>query len=368
MNIATNTDGLPPSYQAGTIVVSADHTNVWKETGRFGGWPANHGIWSWGNEIVVGFSMGYFKRAKGGHNVDGSKPSTSGQSRSADGGLTWSAPVEFKPLPPTSLDNIDFTAPGFAMTVRPEHQSRGFSKFYISPDKAATWHGPYEFTPFGLKFMAGRTDYIINGPRDMLAFLSGADASTTPGEGRVFCARTRDGGKTWTFEGWVTPNPPNPGWFIMPSTVKLPDGSLVCAVRAWTKISGKGKAWIQVYSSRDGGKTWDLLGDATEHLGGFGNPPALLRLKDGRLALSYGYRMAPSGIRARLSTDNGKTWGKEIILRDDGACFDLGYCRAVQRPDGKICTVYYHNAAKSEAEMTEVFIGATVWDPGPLGQ
>src|SRR5262245_32307961 len=31
---------------------------VHKEAGRFGGWPANNGIWSWGDEIVVGFKLG----------------------------------------------------------------------------------------------------------------------------------------------------------------------------------------------------------------------------------------------------------------------------------------------------------------------
>ena len=34
---------------------------VYQEAGRFGGWPANHGIWSWGNEILVGFEAGFFK-------------------------------------------------------------------------------------------------------------------------------------------------------------------------------------------------------------------------------------------------------------------------------------------------------------------
>ncbi len=34
---------------------------VYKEAGRFAGWPANHGIWSWGNEIVVGFKLGHYK-------------------------------------------------------------------------------------------------------------------------------------------------------------------------------------------------------------------------------------------------------------------------------------------------------------------
>ena len=32
---------------------------VYDVDGRFGGWPANHGIWCWGNEIVVGFSAAW---------------------------------------------------------------------------------------------------------------------------------------------------------------------------------------------------------------------------------------------------------------------------------------------------------------------
>lgn len=36
------------------------HVRVYFERGMFGGWPANHGIWSWGNEILVGFGMGYY--------------------------------------------------------------------------------------------------------------------------------------------------------------------------------------------------------------------------------------------------------------------------------------------------------------------
>ena len=37
------------------------HVSVYDRDGRFGGWPANHGIWSWGDEILVGFSAGYYK-------------------------------------------------------------------------------------------------------------------------------------------------------------------------------------------------------------------------------------------------------------------------------------------------------------------
>jgi len=46
-----------------------------------------------------------------------------------------------------------------------------------------------------------------------------------------------------------------------------------------------------------------------------GNPPHLIRLRDGRLAVTYGYRSPPYGIRARLSADEGQTWSREISRR-----------------------------------------------------
>lgn len=90
-----------------------------------------------------------------------------------------------------------------------------------------------------------------------------------------------------------------------------------------------------------------------------GNPPSLIRLKDGRLCVTYGYREFPYGIRARLSSDNGKTWGKEIHLRDDGRSWDFGYTRTLQRTDGKLVTIYYY----ATAEKPEQHIAATIWDP-----
>ena len=56
---------------------SAKNVVVFKESGRFGGWPANNGMWSWGNELLVGFSLGYFKNVERGHAIDPAKPSTS---------------------------------------------------------------------------------------------------------------------------------------------------------------------------------------------------------------------------------------------------------------------------------------------------
>src|SRR5690242_9982830 len=68
---------------------AASHTVIYRETGRFGGWPANHGIWSWGNEIVVGFRSAHFKVMPVGHARDPEKPEEEYQARSLDGGKTW---------------------------------------------------------------------------------------------------------------------------------------------------------------------------------------------------------------------------------------------------------------------------------------
>ncbi len=91
--------------------------------------------------------------------------------------------------------------------------------------------------------------------------------------------------------------------------------------------------------SRDGGQTWQ-----TRKTGVKGHPPSgLVALRDGRLVLAYGYRHPPYGIRAVISKDEGLTWGTDniIVLRNDGAGYDLGYPRSMQLKDGTILTVYY---------------------------
>jgi len=93
-------------------------------------------------------------------------------------------------------------------------------------------------------------------------------------------------------------------------------------------------------------------------------PPVLLGLGDSAdrlslFALVYGYRQEPFGIRARMSSDQGHTWGPELVLRDDGGCWDLGYPRTVQRKDGKLVSIYYFNDDKDQ----ERYIGATIWEP-----
>ena len=143
----------------------------------------------------------------------------------------------------------------------------------------------------------------------------------------------------------------------MPSSVRLSATKILSTLRC-----KEGQLhWIEAWLTEDNGKTWQYLNKPAESTGASqGNPSSLIKLKDGRLAITYGFRSTPYGMRARLSNDEGRTWGEEIILRDDAGGWDLGYPRSVQRTDGKIVTVYYHNDHKD----SERYIAATIWDPG----
>jgi hypothetical protein len=339
---------------------------VYKEAGRYGGWPANHGIWQWGNEILVGFEVGYFRKTETGHAIDYSKPAEHVLARSLDGGETWKIekPEGLKPPPgakqagvPTEEGRpvtdcpggINFTAKGFALTARMADIHVGPSRFYYSTDKGKTWQGPFRLPDFGQPGIAARTDYLVNGKHDLTMFLTAAKANKR--EGRVIAVRTRDGGKTWKLEGMVGPEPEGNDFAIMPSSVRLSKTRILTSVRH--------RPYIDMYRSDDDGKTWTFVNKPVPDTGR-GNPPSMIRLKDGRLAITYGYRAAAFGIRARLSGDEGNTWGDEIVLRSDAGNWDLGYPRTVQRPDGKIVTIYYYNEDKDQ----ERYIGATIWDAG----
>ena len=56
---------------------------------------------------------------------------------------------------------------------------------------------------------------------------------------------------------------------------------------------------------------------------GEGNPGHLLKLADGRIALTWGFRAAPFAMRAKISSDQGYTWGPEIDLKTNGGGRDI---------------------------------------------
>jgi hypothetical protein len=61
--------------------------------------------------------------------------------------------------------------------------------------------------------------------------------------------------------------------------------------------------------------------------------------------LTYGYRHAPFGIRARILNAECTDFATapEMVLRDDGGTTDLGYPWSVKLNDGQVLVVYYFN-------------------------
>lgn len=362
-----------PAASPATGAKVIKHVAVYDVDGRFGGWPANHGIWSWGDEIVVGFGIGYYKdMGPKRHAIDREKPEEHVLARSLDGGETWKlehpaekgiligkAGMRHGKVPPGSTEKepvdcpggIDFTNPDFALTARMTDVDKGASRFYYSNDRCHTWQGPFKLPLFGQPGILARTDYIVNGPSDCMLFTAASKKNGK--EGRVICVRTTDGGKTWNFVSNIGPEPK--GYAIMPSTVRLSKTDILCT----TRVREGDSSWIDAWISHDDGKSWEFLNKPVEDTGE-GNPPAMIRLKDGRLCMTYGYRKEPFSMQAKLSKDDGKSWSEPIMLRPDGAGRDIGYPRTVQRADGKVVTIYYFTSMDDPDRSIE----ATIWDPG----
>ena len=130
-------------------------------------------------------------------------------------------------------------------------------------------------------------------------------------------------------------------YFGEPHVVEESPGHLVAMARyeERPKRQEDQNCFLWQFDSYDGGCTWTVP-RRTEI---WGKPPHLIRLRDGRLLVTYGIRHAPTGQRACLSTDGGRTWDyrNELVLRADAPNEDLGYPASVECDDGTIVTVYY---------------------------
>ena len=352
------------------------HEVVFSEDGKYGGWPANHGIWSWGNEILIGFVQASYKETNPGLHTYDRSTTQNKYARSLDGGVTWKitdayeigqkawgydnnvAPEQaVKPIRMTEPIK-DFTDSRFLLTFLRHNNDDGPSHFYYSMDKGKSWKGAFAFPDLETPGIANRTDYIVEGKQSLSVFVTTAKSNKK--EGRVALVRTTDGGLNWKLVSWITSE--QGGFDIMPSSLRLSDTELLTTIRTRTV---DGLDLISSYRSTDNGKTWKRLKDPAPYTGSAGSPPALTKLKDGRLALGYIYRSNyGSRVHVKFSKDNGKTWDDEITLRcGDGANRDAGYPKITQRPDGKLVMVYYWNHALIEDAKPYRFIAATIFEP-----
>ena len=373
------------------------HVTVYREPKVFAGWPANHGLWQRDGRILVGFETGAMDVYGGFHAIDRRSPVTPMMAESQDGGETWECwePEGILELRLSrrgfrKVDNefamrdvvypaepVDFTE--HIAKFRMMDINQGFSYANYSDDFGRLWSGPWclghngdgDIAAFGgLWNRAGinaRTSYltIAEDPGRCIAFMSAAKQSDGR-EGQPFCIETTDGGVTWAFRSWIDEVPKH-CFGIMPSAVRLLNGSVICAVR-WRERDFQQKygtedepfrAGIVVYRSDDECLTWRKISIPISGLESSGNPPDMVLMPDGRLVLVYGWRNRPYSIVYQTSEDEGVNWTEPCLIRQEAGCPDMGYTRSAVRQDGKIVSVYYWN----DSRESERYIAATVWDP-----
>lgn len=210
-----------------------------------------------------------------------------------------------------------------------------------STDDGLTWnkeraisnspHGPCELEDGSLLFVG----YEASSPENL--------SSGQPTTGGLIAAKSTDDGKTWNV---VSRLPVAAGHrtyqYHEPHAVQASDGTIIVHIR---KSYPKTSHTLQV-TSADGGLTWT---QPTEVYWGY--PSHLLRLKNGALLATYGYRRAPLGVRASISSDNGKTWSDGLVIYDKAVSGDMGYPSTVELKDGSFFTVWYELRSPTETVL-----------------
>ena len=287
---------------------------------------------------------------------------------------------------------------------QPSHGSvAGDVECWATKDEGVTWSkvgtpAPHEPGTNRMNVAAGRAN---NG--DLIVMASGWSNQYQEGKsGKPFRAgilnnwlsRSSDGGRTWSIdkEGLPDQAPDGRRWVPFGDIVGGNDGRLHAVAyssRAWcieSRDDGEtwgefkpidrdnrrnetailnldGSKWLAAsrksalfgYTSDDDCCTWRSLGPVT----GMGQHPGhLLRLKDGRVLLSYGDRTGTvHGIEVRTTSDEGKTWSEPVRLVDWWG--DGGYPSSVQLPDGRVLTAYYAQRVEGHDRY---HTGVVVWD------
>ena len=342
----------------------AEHFDIHRRADRFAAWPFNCGVWKYpGDEVVVGFASRtchYAQRFEVYHGY-APKEGVKGKffARSTDGGATWQERelVELRDLdwrlrlgeaPFASDEPLNLAAPDVLLA---HYQDQ----VLVSADRGRTFVYAARVPAGGHESVMGRPDYVIR--PDGACILFSTVSTTTGVEGRPVVYISRNDGDSWEFLNYMTPEPES-HMMIMPSGLWLASGRMIAAVRVQMQKHGF-SFWSEVYASDDGGRTWAFLSRVND----LGAPCHLLLLDDGRVLATYGYRSRPFGIRARVSANDGASWGPEIILRDDGKSWDLGYPKSVQLDGGDVVTAYYFSDQTDPVDVDGGvrYIGGTRW-------
>lgn len=357
-------------FAAARRLSNAEHGVIYRDDKAFCGWPFICGFWSVGSDYLVAFQKkpaNYADPSDINHDEVAKFGPKIMTIRSTDSGRTWNQdslallydlnadqaalfadlPADYSAEPP-----VDFNDPNalVASGSTPDYfrpHSRAWIR--VSTDGGHNWRHPILAPNVGFPSVSGHASPLVRPDGVHLLFMTVVTEDGWKRRPAVYAAV--EGGAFWTFVSFITP-PWDDGAaehdrslpirfsahrYFYPRAIMLPSGRILCSLRCQRDPTSV--FWTELFASDDGGRTWSFLSRVND----WGAPGDIVRMSDGRIACVYGYRLPPFGIRARLSEDEGRTWGPELILRDDGGSWDLGYPRVIERAPGELFAMYYMN-------------------------
>jgi len=360
---------LEPPIGAADVV----HHVVYRNDREFNSHPFLGGFWRVTNgDLLVAFmsaDCAYGSNADVNHNTINTNRRRMRLIRSTTGGATWdessiqtlfetpepaggTAPETIIHAPPAINANAIFVMGASPAVLVPE--ARPWLRF--STDGGHSWAPLVRPSIYKIASLSGNGSVVRRQDGLWLAALSAASEDGWYRRPVMFGSWD---GVNWAFISFITPpvldnevdaqrdGLPRFGThrYMYPRPIQLRDGRILVSVRSQRDPTSV--LWTEVYVSLDGGRTYRFLSRVND----WGAPGDIVEMQDGRIACVYGYRLPPYGIRCRLSEDGGISWGREIILRDDGGSWDLGYPRVIEHEKGRLTAVYYFNSANDPIQM-----------------
>lgn len=212
-----------------------------------------------------------------------------------------------------------------------------------SPDGGRSWQGPYYPLPvpvsayynaLGELLPSYNRGALFEKKDGTLLWVVASHDTLYPGNTSTHLLVSYDKAHSWRYACRVAGD--STVSFNETSVFETPSGDIVAFMR--TANFGDQAC---IARSTDEGKTFGKW----ESMGFMGHPLNPLKLPDGRVLLTYGYRHKPYGIRCRILNADCTDFltAPEIILRDDGYNGDIGYSWPVLLDNHRVLVVYYFN-------------------------
>lgn len=361
------------------LVKDAEHSVVYRNDEEFCAWPFVGGLWQTRDgSLVVVFTRYHVDYGRGEtvhhDNLSMRQNGAVVSLRSNDRGQTWELSTwqELFDIPKLKqglgVDNpqnyaaegpVDFTDKNVLVanvTMPNMFNPAASSLVRVSTDGGRNWRRPVKLPMTGLHSLSGQGSTMVRSDGVSLIALCAVMADGWTRRPLVYASTD---GLQWNFLSFMTPmsddgqavsdqiGSPRFGAhrYFYPRPIQLRSGRILASMRSQRDPTSI--IWTEMFDSDDGGRTWRFISRVND----WGAPGDIVEMSDGRIVCVYGYRLPAFGIRYRVSEDGGHRWGPEMILRNDGGSWDLGYPRVMEIARGKCLAVYYINLSDDPIQM-----------------